>query len=342
MSSGAAPELLRVAVVGATGHVGRQLISVLAERRFPIQELIPLATDGSLGETIEWLDHELPVVAEVGSLRGIDLVFLCTPPGTALDWMRESLRHQAACVDLSGAVIGQGELPLLVADLEGVAWRADQPVVVSPAGPAILLAKVLAPLLPLGLERVHATILESASSAGRHGVDALQRETVALYQQDERSESEVFPQPLAFDCLPSAAAPGVDFPADREGQIETHLAGLLEPNPPLAVTALRVPTFAGCGVQVSLEFADRVSAAEVQDLLAKAAGVEVASEDEWPSTRGTVGQDDVSVARMRPDPSLPEDRGLQLWIAGDPVSLAATNAVALAQSRFLASPPPAN
>lgn len=332
----AAPELLRVAVIGATGAVGRELIDRLLESRFPLQELVPVATDRSIGETVEWLGHEVGVEAELESLRRFDLVWICTPPGAALEWMREALRHEVACVDLSGAVAAAGELPLLVADLHRTRWREDQPVVVSPTGPALMLAKVVGPLRDLGLARVEATVLEAASSAGRAGVDALQVETLGVFQQPELDESEVFPTPHAFDCFPSAAAPGVDFPADRESQLEAHLTRALGAGGvPISITSLRVPVFAGCGIQLTVEFEGNATVDEVSEKLRKAAGVVLVDEKESASTRSRVGQDEVCVARLRPDPSLPGERGMRLWIAADPICLAAANAVALARTRFL-------
>ena len=140
-----------------------------------------VATERSLGETIEWLGHDVGVESEVESLRRFDLVWLCTPAGAALEWMREALRHEVACIDLSGAVASRQELPFLVADLPRTRWRPDQPVIVSPTGPALMLAKVVGPLRDLGLARLEATVLESASSAGRMGVDALQQETLAVF-----------------------------------------------------------------------------------------------------------------------------------------------------------------
>ncbi len=337
--SRAAPELLRVAVIGATGHVGRELLDLLAERRFPIQELRPIATDRSLGDSVEWLGHELPVEVAPSSLRGLDLAWLCTPPTAALDWMREALREEVALVDLSGVVAGKGEVPLAIASLRGGPWRDDQPVMASPSGPVLLLARVLAAFQGLGLARVQATVLESASSAGRRGVDALQQETIALFQQQEPEHSEVFTSPLAFDCLPCAEAPGTGLSEGREERLVRDLALVLGAAVPTSLTALRVPTFAGCGVQLSIEVERPTSPEEACDLLAKTPGVRLGPADLAPSTRSAIGSEVVGVGRVRADPSGPPGRGLQLWLVGDPVRLAAHNALELARSRFFPTAP---
>ncbi len=332
--NGGQPDLLRVAVIGASGQLGRELIDVLQERRFPIQELVPIATDRSLGESVDWLGHELPLIVESPGLRGLDLIWVCTPRAAALDWLREALRSETPCIDLSGAVAAQAALPITVADLPGRRWSSDEPVVISPAGPALMLAKALSPLVECGLVRVQATVVESASSAGRPGVMALQQETLALFQQREEETSDVFSRPLAFDCLPSTEAPGVDFPEDREGQLEDHLARALGQTIPTALTALRIPTFAGCGIQVSVEFSATTPLEELRDRLAKAVGLRVVEVEDVASTRSSIGGDDVLVGRLRSDPSLAPGLGLRFFLAADPLRLAALNALELARSRF--------
>ena len=332
------PGLLRVAVVGATGTVGRELIGLLQERRLPIQRLVPIATEDSIGEEIEFLGHDLAVEAEPPLLAELDLLWLCAPASVAVDWIRLALRSELPCVDLSGALAERGEIPLGLAGMKGRAWSPEQPLIAGPAGPALLLAPVLSALAArAGVARVQATILESASSAGRAGVEALQQETIGLFQQQESDVSLAFPQPLAFDCLPAADAPGADFPGAREVQIESHLAQLLSEPPPLSVTALRVPTFAGCGIQLSVETLRPLSVEEAVDTLSKTQGLVVHDGRDAPSTRGSVGSEDVGVGRVRSDPSAPEGRGLQLWLAGDPVRLAAVNGLELARQRFFHS-----
>ena len=128
----AAPSLLRVAVVGATGAVGTDLVELLQEQRFPLQELRPIATDASLGATVDWLGHDVPVESE-SELRGLDLAFLCLPAEAARDWIARALRANVACIDLSGAVADQAEVPVLAAGLPGAEAASSSPLVSSPA-----------------------------------------------------------------------------------------------------------------------------------------------------------------------------------------------------------------
>lgn len=329
------PELLRVAVVGATGTVGSELIGLLQERRFPIQQLMPIATANSIGEEVEFLGHDVAVETEPPSLAGLDLLWLCVPPAAAVEWIRLALRSELPCIDLSGALSERGEIPLGLAGIQGRSWSPEQPLIAGPAGPVLLLAPVLSALAErAGVARAQATILESASSAGRAGVEALQQETMGLFQQQEPDASAVFAKPLAFDCLPSAEGPGSGLQGDREAQIESHLARLLPEPPRLSVTSLRVPTFAGCGIQLSVETQRPLSAEEAAEALSKAPGLVVSEGQDAPTTRDTIGNDEVGVGRIRSDPSAPEGLGLQLWLAADPVRLAAVNGLELARQRF--------
>jgi len=324
--------LLRVAVVGATGALGGELLDQLRERRFPLQELRPIATDRSLGETVDWLGHELPVETEEETLRGLDLVFVCTPPAAALDWIRRALQAGVACVDFTGAVAHREEVPLLCADqpLEREALAA--PLLAAPAPAALALARVLAPIRELaGLTRVSATLCEPASGAGRAGVDALQAETIALFNQEERPDTGL-DHAIAFDCLPASGPLDATGSSELEARVARELGRLLGGELPRAITLLRMPTFAGMGMQVALETERAVEPAACLERLAKATGVRVWGFDSGPTTRDAIGEEAVLVGRVRRDPSAAH--GLLLWLALDPARLAVANALRLAEARF--------
>ncbi len=328
--------LLRVAVVGATGAVGRDVLALLEARRFPLQELVPVATERSLGEVVEWLGHDVPVETAVDSLRGLDLVLVCTPPEGALEWVRQALLAEVPCIDLSGATAGREEVPLLSADMDPSPAALGAPVLASPPGSALAWARVLGPLRPMGLQRLVATAIEPVSAAGRAGIESLEAETVALFNQRELPSPTVFHQTIAFDCLPSTGPPGVEGATAIEEALVRDLPRLLGVPLPMAVTALRVPVFAGCGASLALELERPPSPSEVVDRLAKTPGVTVqASGASGPSTRDAVGEDVVFVGRVRPDPS--REGGLLLWLAADPIRLAAANALRLAEARFLSA-----
>jgi aspartate-semialdehyde dehydrogenase len=327
--------LLRVAVVGATGALGGELLDQLRERHFPLQELRPIATDRSLGATVDWLGHELPVATEADSLRGLDLVLVCTPPAASLDWIRRALQAEVACMDFSGAVASRAEVPLLSADhtLDPAALAA--PLLAVPAPASLALARVLAPIREAaGLVRISVTLCEAASGAGRAGVDALQAETIALFNQ-EALPATGLDHTIAFDCLPAAGPFDEAGESALEVRIGVELGRLLGADVPRAVTALRVPTFAGMGLHVALETERELAAHACLEYLAKTPGVAIRSAHAGPTTREAIGEDDVLVGRVRRDPSAA--RGLLLWLAFDPARLAASNALRIAEARFRAA-----
>jgi aspartate-semialdehyde dehydrogenase len=327
--------LLRVAVVGATGAMGGELLDQLRERRFPLQELRPIATERSLGETVDWLGHELPVATGEESLRGLDLAFVCTPPAAALEWIRRALQAGVACVDFSGALSSRAEVPLLCAEREPDREALAAPLLAAPAAAALALARVLAPIgVSAGLARVSATLCEAASGAGRAGVDALQAETIALFNQEDLPESELG-RSIAFDCLPASGPLDAAGASELEARVSRELGRLLGEGLPRAITVLRIPTFAGMGIHVALETERALEPAACLERLAKAAGVTAAALDAAPTTREAIGEETVLVGRVRRDPGAA--RGLLLWLALDPARLAAANALRLAEARFRSS-----
>lgn len=314
----------RVGIVGATGVVGSDLIELLEERRFPVAELRPIATDRALGEVVELGGEEIPIQAGDVSLRGLDFVFLCAPPEATGDWVRRALRDEVPCVDLSGSLSAHDEVPMLAAELGPPREHVLRPLVSSPPSSALACALALAPLQrEAGIARVAGTHLQPASGAGRDGVRALEGEVVALFNHEEVPESDVFPGPIAFDCIPElgGAASGIG------------LAKVLGLSNAASLTSIQVPTFSGLGVSLAVEPEREVTPEELRDWWVKAPGVEVWDADmPGPTTRDAASRDVVLAGRVRVDPSKPG--GLLLWLTADPVRLAASNAMRLAELRF--------
>jgi aspartate-semialdehyde dehydrogenase len=324
--------LLRVAVVGATGALGGELIDQLRERRFPLQELRPIATERSLGATVDWLGHELPVEAEVESLRGLDVAFLCAPLEATLEWIRLGLQAEVPCIDFSGALLARDEVPLLVADRPLEAAALSAPVLENPAPASLVLARVLDGVQELaGVERVSVTLCEAVSGAGKAAVDALQAETVALFNQEELPDTGLG-HALAFDCLPAGGPVDETGSSFLEVRVSQELGRLLPAGVPSAVTVVRVPTFAGMGIHLAVETTRDLTPEVCRDHLAKVPGVSLFTLEPGPTTRDAIGEDDVLLGRVRRDPGAAH--GLLLWLAVDPARLAASNALRIAEARF--------
>jgi aspartate-semialdehyde dehydrogenase len=314
----------RIGVVGATGVLGSDLIELLEERRFPVSELRPIATDRALGEMVELGGEEVSVQAGEVSLRGLDFVFLCVPANAAGDWVRRALRDEVPCVDLSGSLSGRADVPTLAAELGAPREQVLRPLVSGPPSAALACALALAPLQrEARLTRVVGTHLEPASSAGRDGIRTLEAEVVALFNHEDVPESDVFALPVAFDCLP-------ELGGTNQGDV---LGELLGGSIPTALTTVQVPTFSGLGVSLAVEMEREVAPEQLREWWVKAPGIEVWDPDlPGPTTRDAASRDVVLAGRIRPDTSRPG--GLLLWLTADPVRLAASNAVRLAELRF--------
>ena len=332
---------LRVVVVGATGALGTEVLSALAASSLRIAELVPAATDRSLGEEVEFRGNLLYVTSDKPSLSGADLVICCAPRAVALEVIRDALRAEVPCLDCSGALAASAEVPLAVF---GLTPRADQlkPVVATPSGAAIGWALVLHAIDQVaGVSRVVGTVLQPASHAGRAGIDVLSNETIALLSQNEPLAPELFPGPVAFDCLSRtgefAATDGHSdagvFATVFEQRMRDDLRRVLGEKIEIAVTGVQVPTFVGEGSALAIETTRPLSVEGALAALEKAPGVELRGTP--PSTRDATNRDVALVGRVRVDPS--HNSSLQLWIATDGLRLAAANVVKLAEARLLAN-----
>lgn len=333
MSRPGAEELLQVGVVGATGALGSELIDVLGERSFPLTTLVPIATDRSLGVEVELAGEAFPVAAEPPSLEALDLLFLCAPRPVSLEYARRALQARVACIDATGALAAQGDVPLLVADLLDPERELDQPLLASPAGPALAWSLVLAPLAEAaGLRSVRGASLEAASVRGRAGLDALSGQSIAIFNQQAPPDGGA-EGPVAFDCLPAVDTVDESGATAHERALAATLERLLDRSFELAATAVQVPTFRGDGAVLAVETERPLAADEARAALAKAPGVRVWPSASGPSTRTSVGHDGVLVGRVREVSA--GGSALQLWLAADHLRLTAANAVKLAEVRPL-------
>ncbi|MDP6978307.1 MAG: Asd/ArgC dimerization domain-containing protein [Myxococcota bacterium] len=330
---------LRIAVAGASGALGRELLAVLSDRRFPAGEIKAFATDRSLGEEVDFDGDFVPIEAAPKTLRGFDALIVCTPQAAALDLVREALQSEVPCIDASGAMAGSEEVPLYVADLCAPSAIENAPLIASPAGVALAWSHLLAAVEgSAGVKRVVGTVLYAASRAGRAGIDALSNETIHLLNQKEPPPSDAFANPVAFDCfpLPASGAPN-EGEADNAAQLERELVRdmqrLVSRDIRVSAAAVQVPTFAGDGSSLAIETRSPLPIASARELFAKAPALEVWDEEEiTPSTRDSGGRDVAVVGRLREDPSV--EHGLLLWLTADTLRLAALNAAKIAEARL--------
>jgi aspartate-semialdehyde dehydrogenase len=333
----------RLVVFGVTGQLGQELIDRLDESDWPIAELIGVASPKSVGETFDFRGDELDVAGEWPSLKGWDLVFICTRGIAALEVVRECLRAEVPCVDLTGALSAQSEVPLptSVAPVgsEGDAL-ASAPLIGLPSATTLAWATVLEAVG--GVTRVVGTVLSSASAQGRRGLVALSEESIALFNQSESAEPGPAGQTVAFDVVPGG---GVE--PDR---IRSELNRVFGEALRIDVAGVQVPTFVGEGTSLTIELEGPLDRAEIESRLGARKGVEVVSDGPGsrglaaveegvvdpvgPTLRDAGGTDEVLVGRIEADTSVAAGLGWRLWLASDPVRLVAGHALHVAGRRL--------
>jgi len=345
-SGGASRAVLRLVVFGVTGQLGQELIGRLDESGWPIAELVGVASEGSAGETFDFRGEELDVLGEWPVLKGRDLVFICTRGVDALEVVRECLRAQVPCLDLTGALSSQAEVPL--AKTLAAAGAEDDaiavaPLIALPSATTLAWAPVLDAIGDVAeITRVVGTVLSSASALGRHGLIALSEESIALFNQSESETAGPAGQGVAFDVVPGG---GID--PDR---IRLELARLFGETLRIDVTGVLVPTFVGEGTSLAIELDRPLERAVLESSLEAGIGLSVVAEGLGsrgltaveedvaepigPTLRDAGGTDEVLVGRIEADASVAEGTGWRVWLASDPVRLAADHALRVAGRRL--------
>ncbi len=326
-------QLVRVGLVGAAGMLGREVLSVLERRKAPVMELVPIGSEGSVGDGIDYQSEDLPLRPPETELKGLDWVFLCAPVEASREHARRALHAEVPALDLSGAFAAEPGVALLDVERlpEEPAPEDAAPLVSVAGGAALAISRVLAPLdAALRLTDVQITLLESASTAGHRAFTALSTETVALLSQQEAPEPEALPWPLAFDVHAATDEEDVEGRSAAEAALAPQLERLVREDLDFDCTILRIPTFTGEGALLSLGFEAATKPADVEACLGSAAGVEALGANPAAlRTRAATGREDVLVGRVRPQPA----GRIQLWLAADTQRLTADNAVRLAERR---------
>ena len=329
------PKRLNVAVVGATGMVGQELLKVLAQRSFPAEKVIALASDRSAGLTVQYNGSQLQVqpIAEA-AFDGIDVAFFAASTDLALMYAPIAAEKGALVIDLSSAWRMRENVPLVVPEVNPEDLRHHEGIVANANCCAIPLTVVLKPLHEkAGVERVLVSTYQSASGAGRALVDELEEQTKAIAAGSEPPVS-VYPHQLAYNVVPGGWRPEADGYNEEEVKIVNETRKIMHlPNLRIAATCVRVPVPVGHGESVFVETRDPITPEEFRILLEAAPGVMVEDDPDaklYPTPQRVAGTDDVYIGRLRSDPSVA--RGLAMWIVSDNIRKgSALNAVQVAE-----------
>jgi aspartate-semialdehyde dehydrogenase len=329
------PKRLNVAVVGATGMVGQELLKVLAERKFPVEKVIALASDRSAGLTVPYNGSHLQVQAiSEAAFDGIDVALFAASTDLALMYAPIAAEKGALVIDLSSAWRMRENVPLVVAEVNAEDLRHHEGIVANPNCCAVPLTVVLKPLHEkAGIERVLVSTYQSASGAGRALVEELDEQTKAIAAGTEPPVS-VYPHQLAYNVVPGGWRPDEDGYNEEEVKIVNETRKILHlPELRIAATCVRVPVPVGHGESVFVETRDPITADEFRTLMGTAPGVIVEDDPNarlYPTPHRVAGTDEVYVGRIRKDPSVA--RGLAMWVVSDNIRKgSALNAVQVAE-----------
>jgi len=333
---------LNVAILGATGAVGQELLQLLDERRFPVARLMPLASPRSAGQPLCWKGETLqiqPVSAE--AFAGVDVVLASAGGSVSKQWAPLAAAAGAVVIDNSSAFRMDAAVPLVVPEVNPQAAFSHNGIIANPNCTTILLTLALAPLhARRPIKRVVVSTYQSASGAGARAMDELRSLSRTVLDGGE-PVSAVLPHSLAFNLFLH------NSPLQPNGYCEEELKMVNEtrkimgiPELRLSATCVRVPVLRAHSEAVNIEFFEPFGVDEARDLLAQAPGVELLEDFEanrFPMPTDVTGRDPVAVGRIRQD--LSDPNALELWLCGDQIRKgAALNAIQIAE--LLRSPAP--
>ncbi len=324
-----------VAIVGATGAVGIELLRVMERRAFPVEAMRLLASPRSIGKKLPFRDKVYPVEALTeDSFSDIDLAFFSAGSGTARQFASLAAKAGAIVVDNSSAFRMDPGVPLIIPEINPEDARAHRGII---ANPNCTTAVALMALYPLhrafGLRRVFAASYQAVSGSGARAIEELKRQIAALASGSE-PVAEVYPHQIAFNALPhvdsflESGYTKEEMKLQNEGRKMMHL-----PDFRASVTCVRVPVYRAHSVALNAEFDRPVAIDAARDVLAKAPGLDLIDEpaaNRYPTPLDAAGKDNCQAGRLRIDCAL--ENGLSLWVAGDQLLKgAALNAVQIAE-----------
>ncbi len=311
-----------VAVVGATGLVGLEFLELLAEHKVKFGKLRLLASEESAGDILEVGEYSAPVeVLGPDSFRDVDVAFFSVPVDITRKYVPKAVESGAIVIDDSSAYRMIPDVPLVIPQVNGHRLEDFRgKVLATPNCTVTPLAMALKPLSDaFGLERVVVSTYQSVSGAGKRAYDELAHQTASLLNGGNE-EGEVFPHPVAFNCLPLVGDADEDGVSEEERKLENELKKILElPDLGVSASCVRVPTFYAHALTVNVQFQrDFESVEQVREMLESFPGIRVLDNPKshiYPTNREAAGSDHTFVGRLRRDESVAS--GLNFWVITD-------------------------
>ena len=327
----------RLAVVGSTGNVGREILATLAGRSFPADEVIPLASERSIGKEVSYGDGDVLKVRDLATFdfKGIDIVLSSPGAKVSAVYSPKAAAAGAVVIDNTSHFRMDPDVPLVVPEVnpEAIAGYTKRHIIANPNCATIQMVVALKPLHELArIRRIVVATYQSVSGAGRDAMDELFNQTRAIYM-NAPVERETFTKQIAFNVIPHIDVFLPDGSCKEEWKMAVETRKILGSDIKVAATCVRVPVFIGHALAANVEFERPISEAEARAALRKAAGVAVVdhrADEGYVTPIESAGDDLVYVSRIRKDPTI--ENGLSMWIVCDNLRKgAALNAIQIAE-----------
>jgi aspartate-semialdehyde dehydrogenase len=328
----------KVAVVGATGNVGREMLSILAEREFPASEVLAVASERSAGVEVSFGEDDVLKVQDLDKFdfKGVDIALFSPGAKVSAVHAPRAAKAGAVVVDNTSQFRMDKDVPLVVPEVnpEAIAQYGKRGIIANPNCSTIQMVVALKPLHDLArIKRVVVATYQSVSGAGREAMDELFTQTRSIYVNDP-VRKERFTKQIAFNCIPHIDVFMDDGSTKEEWKMAVETRKILDPDIAVNATCVRVPVFIGHAEAVSVEFERPLSEEAARAALQAAPGITVIdhhADEGYVTPVEAAGDDPVYVSRIRRDPTVAN--GLNLWVVSDNLRKgAALNAVQIAEA----------
>ncbi|MCH7807342.1 MAG: aspartate-semialdehyde dehydrogenase [Proteobacteria bacterium] len=327
----------KVAIVGATGNVGREILNILTERRFAADQVIALASDKSEGVEVDFGDKGPLHVQKLKGFdfTGTDIAFFAAGSEISKKYVPRAARAGAVAIDNSSLFRMDKDVPLVVPEVNGGTLKdySKKNIIANPNCSTAQLAVALKPLHDAaGVKRVVVATYQSVSGVGKGAMDELFHQTRSIFVS-EVTAPKVFPKQIAFNLIPKIGDFGRDGNSAEENKMAREMAKILDPKIKLTATCVRVPVFIGHSEAVNVEFENPLSANDAREILKKSPGVivhDIEDAEDFITPVECVGEYATFISRVRQDPTV--KNGINFWVVSDNLRKgAALNAVQIAE-----------
>lgn len=327
---------LVVAVAGATGAVGREMLKTLEQRNFPASKVVALASSRSAGSRVPFQGGEL-VVEEMteNSFKGVDIAMFSAGGGTSAKFAPHAVKSGCVVVDNSSAWRMDDRCPLVVPEVNAHDLEKHNGLIANPNCSTIQMVVALKPIHDAAkITRVVVSTYQAVSGTGQKAIEELDKQVRQMFNMQE-PEVKVYPYQIAFNCLPHIDVfLENDYTKEEMKMVHETVKIMGDPRIKVTATTVRVPVFYGHSESVNIEMEKKLTAKEARVILSRAPGVTVLdnpSEKIYPMPIDAAGEDDVYVGRIREDETIPN--GLNMWVVADNIRKgAALNAVQIAEA----------